>query len=38
MANEIWNDIPNATFQKMIYSMPKRIAEVINVKGGHIKY
>ena len=36
--NEAWSQIPAELCQKLIESMPRRIAACIKAKGGHIKY
>ena len=33
-----WNDIPPQVCQKLIESMPRRVAAVLKAKGGYTKY
>lgn len=33
-----WNSLPSATCQKLVHSMPRRIAAVLRAKGGPTKY
>ena len=33
-----WNKIPKEECQKLIESMPRRVAAVLKAKGGHTKY
>jgi hypothetical protein len=35
---EVWNEIPQSTLDKLIDSMPRRYAAVIKSKGGPTKY
>jgi hypothetical protein len=35
---EVWNEIPQSTLDKLIDSMPRRCAAVIKSKGGPTKY
>ncbi|CAK9801712.1 Transposable element Tc3 transposase [Anthophora plagiata] len=35
---EAWSQIESETLHKLIYSMPKRIFEIIKNKGGSTKY
>jgi transposase-like protein len=35
---EVWDNISMDTIQSLVASMPRRIADVIEAKGGHIKY
>jgi len=37
-AVEVWDNIPPEVCQNLIESMPRRLAAVIKVKGGHTKY
>ena len=35
---KLWKEIPKEECQKLIESMPRRLAAVITAKGGYIKY
>ncbi|GFV32814.1 transposable element Tc1 transposase [Trichonephila clavipes] len=34
----IWNTLPQADIQNLFNSMPRRVAALIAVRGGHTKY
>jgi hypothetical protein len=38
IAKEEWAKLPQSFFQKLIESMPRRCAAVIQARGGHTKY
>ena len=35
---ELWSSIPSETITNLVSSMPRRVAAVIEAKGGHTKY